>query len=180
MTILKGMNYMNDFYKGFPPPSWSNEPMDEPMDESDGSEQYVELKDYGPDPFVINIAEATVANDTYRTALWTGANLQVTLMSIDVNDDIGLEVHPYGDQFIRIEEGDGLVQMGESPDNIDFEEEVYDDDAIMIPAGMWHNIINTGNVPLKLYAIYAPPEHMRGTIHETKADAEEAENNYRK
>lgn len=138
--------------------------------------EFLELKDYGPEPFVIDIDKATKQNDTFRTALWTGNNLQVTLMSIDVGDDIGLEVHPMGDQFIRIEEGQGLVKMGDSKNNLDFEEKIYDDYAIMIPAGTWHNIINTGKQPLKLYAIYAPPEHPRGTIHKTKADAEAAEN----
>jgi mannose-6-phosphate isomerase-like protein (cupin superfamily) len=138
----------------------------------------IESKDYGPEPFVINIDEATKQNNTYRTALWTGDNLQVTLMSIAVGDDIGLEVHPKGDQFIRIEEGEGLVKMGDNKDKLDFQEEVYDDYAIMIPAGKWHNVINTGDKPLKLYAIYAPPEHPRGTVHKTKADAEAAEKSY--
>jgi mannose-6-phosphate isomerase-like protein (cupin superfamily) len=133
------------------------------------------LKDYGPEPFVINIEEATNQNNTYRTALWTGGNLQVTLMSIRVGGDIGLEVHPMGDQFIRIEEGRGLVQMGDTKDNLDFQKKVYGDYAIMIPAGKWHNIINTGDKPLKLYAIYAPPEHPYGTVHETKEIAEAAE-----
>ncbi|QHS24382.1 cupin domain-containing protein [Virgibacillus sp. MSP4-1] len=132
------------------------------------------LKDYGSQPFVINIDEATTANNTYRTALWTGEHLQVTLMSIDVGDDIGLEVHPNTDQFIRLEQGQGLVQMGDSRDNLTFEARAYDDFAVMIPAGKWHNITNTGDVPMKVYAIYAPPEHPFGTVHRTKADAMEA------
>lgn len=138
-----------------------------------------ELKDYGPNPFVIDIDDATNQNDTFRTVLWTGENLQVTLMSIDVGDDIGLEIHPEGDQFIRIEEGQGLVKMGDSEDNLDFQRKVSDDYAIMIPAGKWHNVINTGDKPLKLYAIYAPPEHPRDTVHKTKADSEAAEHNNR-
>ena len=137
----------------------------------------IQLKDYGPQPFVININEASKQNNTFRTALWTGEHLQVTLMSIDVNDDIGLEIHPDIDQFIRIEEGQGLVKMGPSKDKLDFEEKAYDDSAIMIPAGTWHNIINTGNKPLKVYAIYAPPQHPHGTVHKTKADAEATEEN---
>ncbi|RBW68334.1 cupin domain-containing protein [Bacillus taeanensis] len=135
------------------------------------------IKDYGKEPFVVNIDEVTKRNNTYRTALWTGNNLQVTLMSINVGDDIGLEVHPTIDQFIRIEEGQALVQMGDSKDQLDFEEEAYDDYAIMIPAGKWHNVINTGNTSLKLYAIYAPPEHPFGTVHKTKADAMASEEN---
>lgn len=132
-------------------------------------------KDYGPNPLVINIEDATKQNNTYRTALWTGEHFQVTLMSIDVGNDIGLEVHPTTDQFLRIEEGQGLVQMGDSQDNLDFEAEADDDFAIMIPAGKWHNLVNTGDIPLKIYAIYAPPEHPFGTVHETKAIAMAAE-----
>ncbi|MEH7887266.1 cupin domain-containing protein [Bacillus sp. JJ1609] len=135
----------------------------------------LEIRDYGREPFVVNIDEATTQNDTYRTALWTGKNLQVTLMSINVGDDIGLEVHPTTDQFLRIEEGQGLVQMGDSKDQLDFEEQAFDDYAIMIPAGKWHNVTNTGDKPLKIYAIYAPPEHPFGTVHETKEDAMAAE-----
>ena len=133
------------------------------------------LMDYGPQPFVIDIDEATKRNNTFRTILWTGDNFQVSLMSIPVGGDIGLEVHEDGDQFIRIEDGDGMVLMGDSKDNLDFQRRIEDDDAIMIPNGKWHNIINTGNEPLKLYAIYAPPEHPYGTIHQTKEDAQESE-----
>jgi mannose-6-phosphate isomerase-like protein (cupin superfamily) len=132
--------------------------------------------DYGPEPFAVNIAEATKQNNTFRTALWTGNYLQLTLMSINVGEDIGLEIHPELDQFIRIEEGQGIVLMGVLRDRMDFRANVYDDFAFIIPAGTWHNLINTGCIPLKLYSIYAPPQHPRGTIHETKADAQEAEN----
>ncbi|KKO54134.1 cupin domain-containing protein [Paenibacillus sp. DMB20] len=132
----------------------------------------ITLQDYGTRPFVVNIDQATEQNNHYRTALWTGKYLQVTLMSINVGEDIGLEVHPTTDQFIRIEEGQGLVQMGDSRDNLNFQVMAYDDYAIMIPAGKWHNITNTGNRPLKVYVIYAPPEHPYGTVHETKAIAQ--------
>ncbi|WP_120167763.1 cupin domain-containing protein [Thermohalobacter berrensis] len=164
----------NLYYRRCPYPYWFNTP----MYNSDFWKQPIELKDYGPEPFVVNIDEATKQNTNYRTALWTGENLQVTLMSIKVGGDIGLEIHPTVDQFIRIEEGQGIVRMGDSKDNLDFEARVYDDYAIMIPAGKWHNLINTGSKPLKLYAIYAPPEHPRGTIHKTKEDAEADERNY--
>lgn len=99
--------------------------------------------------------------------------MQLTLMSINVGQDIGLEMHPDVDQFIRIEQGQGLVKMGDRKDRLDFQASVRDDYAFIIPAGKWHNLINTGNVPLKLYSIYAPPEHPFGTVHKTKADAEE-------
>ena len=129
-------------------------------------------RDYGSQPFVVNINQATKQNNAFRTALWTGEHFQVTLMSIPVGEDIGLEVHPTTDQFIRLEEGQGLVRMGNSKDQVDFEQMVYDDDAVMVPAGKWHNIINTGTKPLKVYVIYAPPEHPFGTVHPTKASAE--------
>ena len=131
----------------------------------------VELKDHGGKPFVVNIARAARQNRYYRTALWTGKHLQVVLMSIAVGSDIGLEVHPRVDQFIRIEQGRGLVRMGERKDRLHVERSVSDGDAIMIPAGTWHNVINTGHVPLKLYTIYAPPEHPFGTMQRTKAEA---------
>ncbi|WP_088052065.1 cupin domain-containing protein [Virgibacillus dakarensis] len=136
------------------------------------------LKDYGANPFVININEATKQNNTYRTAIWTGNHLQVTLMSLHVGEDIGLEMHPNVDQFLRVEQGQGIVQMGKSRDNLSFQRRIFDDSAIMIPAGMWHNVTNTGNVPLKLYSIYAPPNHPFGTVHRTKADAMAAEEGY--
>jgi len=136
---------------------------------------YMRKTDYGPKPYVVNIEEATLGNETYRTALWTGENLQVTLMSIPPGEDIGLEVHPNGDQFIRIEDGKGVVKMGDRKDYLPFQTRVSDDYAMMIPAGKWHNVVNTGATPLKLYAIYAPPEHTRGTVHPTKADAQAAE-----
>lgn len=132
-----------------------------------------ELADYGPYPFTINIERATRQNNCFRFALWTGEYLQLTLMSINVGDDIGLEYHPDLDQFIRIEQGQGIVKMGDREDQLNFQEKVYDDFAIFIPAGKWHNLINTGRKPLKLYSIYAPPEHPHGTVHETKEDAEE-------
>ena len=137
------------------------------------SMRHPKLKDYGPSPFVINIEKITRQNDNFRLALWTGEYLQLTLMSINPDDDIGLEFHEDLDQFIRIEQGRGIVMMGDRIDQLDFRARVYADDAILIPAGKWHNLINTGRKPLKLYSLYAPPEHPRGTVHETKEDAEE-------
>lgn len=128
----------------------------------------IALRDYGPQPYVVDIDRATKQNKNYRTALWTGNHLQLTLMSIPVRGDIGLEVHPVIDQFIRIEQGQGIAQMGPSRDNLNFQRNVHDGSAIFIPAGTWHNVVNTGNVPLKLYSIYAPPQHPRGTVQATK------------
>ncbi len=139
---------------------------------------YTELKDHGPDPFTVNIVEATTQNDYFRTALWTGKHLQLTLMSIGVGEDIGLEIHPELDQFIRIEEGQGIVRMGDSRNRLDYQRMVTDDYVFIIPAGKWHNLINTGNTPIKLYSIYAPPQHPHGTVHKTKAEAVAAEEHH--
>lgn len=133
------------------------------------------LSDHGPEPFVIPIDRATKQNDTFRTVLWTGDHLQLTLMSIKVGEEIGVENHPNLDQFLKIERGQGMVKMGRSPENFDLQKRVGCGCAILVPAGTWHNLINTGNVPLKLYSIYAPPQHPKGTVHRTKADAMDAE-----
>ncbi len=131
----------------------------------------IPLRDYGPEPIVINIDKATKQNDTFRTALWTGNHLQLTLMSINAGGEIGAEMHPDTDQFLRIEQGQAFVMMGSSKENLNFQRKVSKDYAIFIPAGTWHNVINIGNIPLKMYSIYAPPKHPRGTVHVTKADA---------
>lgn len=130
-----------------------------------------EIKDHGPDPFVANIEEATLANNNYRTTLWTGKNLQVTLMTIQSGHDIGLEVHETTDQFLRIEEGNATVYMGDSRENLT-SWEANNDDAVIVPAGTWHNLVNSGNTPLKIYSIYSPPEHPHGTVHKTKEEAD--------
>ncbi|MHC1723165.1 MAG: cupin domain-containing protein [Aminipila sp.] len=127
-----------------------------------------DITDYGPEPFIVNIDKATKVNNNYRTALWTGNYLQLTLMSIKVGGDIGLEMHPNVDQFIRIEDGYGYVMMGESQDKLNYQRDVNGNFAILIPAGTWHNIINAGKKPLKLYSIYAPPKHPHGIVQETR------------
>jgi mannose-6-phosphate isomerase-like protein (cupin superfamily) len=134
-----------------------------------------QLTDHGADPYVVNIEAATVGNDTFRTALWTGQHLQLTVMSIESGGDIGLEVHEDRDQFLRIESGRGRVQMGPSEDDLPFDREVADDWAVCVPAGTWHNITNTTDEPLKVYALYGPPEHAHGTVHQTRAAADAAE-----
>ena len=179
-----GNTLMHTAYHMYPYPYAANTPIYNLNLRSQSPNQYlpyveqstnnpIVLKDYGPNPLVINIEEATEQNRSFRTSLWTGSYLQLTLMSINVGEDIGLEVHPDLDQFIRIEEGQGLIRMGDTEDNLDFQVNVRDDFALIIPAGKWHNLFNTGNIPLKLYSIYAPPQHPFGTVHETKKDAEE-------
>ena len=137
-----------------------------------------DYSDRGKKPVVENIEGMTVDNDNFRTTIWTGEKLQVTVMSIEPGDDIGLEVHEGIDQFLRIEEGTGLCQMGPTEDNLNFESEVKDDDAIFVPADIWHNVTNTGDVPLKLYTIYAGPDHLPGTVHKTHEDAENDPNEH--
>ena len=134
--------------------------------------------DFGPAAFVTDISKATLNNENFRTALWTGNHLQLTLMNIPAGEEIGLEMHPDVDQFLRIEFGHGLVQMGVNKEDLTLQKPVYDDFAVFVPAGVWHNLINTGNRPIKLYSIYAPPNHLRGTVHQTKAIEEAAEGNH--
>lgn len=136
------------------------------------------FSDHGPNPYVLNIEEATLANENFRTTLWTGEFLQMTLMSIPVGGDIGLELHTDTDQFLRLEQGRGRVQMGPSADEVTFDEEVADDWVVFVPSGTWHNITNTGAEPMKVYSLYAPPHHAHGTVHETQADAEHAEHDH--
>ncbi len=97
---------------------------------------------------------------------------------IKPGEDIGVEIHPDLDQFLRIEQGRGLVKMGNRRDDMNMQANVAEDDAIIIPAGTWHNLTNTGGAPLKLYSIYAPPPHPRGTVHITRADAMAAEEHH--
>lgn len=130
------------------------------------------FRDYGPDTFVINIEKATKMNNNYRTTLWTGQHLQTTLMNIKVGGEIGLEVHSDTDQFLQIERGFGLVKMGKNKDNLTYKKRVRSGYAIFVPAGTWHNLINVGNIPIKLYSIYAPPHHAKGTMHKTKESAD--------
>ena len=127
--------------------------------------------DYGPNPYVVDIRDLTSANELFRATKWTGKHLQMTVMAIPIGGEVGLERHDDIDQFIRIEEGDAVVMMGPSPEALDQTWEADDDFAIFVPAGTWHNLINVGDEPLKLYSIYAEPAHEHGTVHETAEDA---------
>jgi len=114
--------------------------------------------------YVGNIEEATMENENFRKVLYTAKHSQLVVMSIAPGEDIGEEVH-HLDQFIRIEQGKGKAILDGA------EHELEDDWAIVIPAGIKHNVLNTGEEPLKLYSIYSPPEHLDGVVHATKADA---------
>jgi mannose-6-phosphate isomerase-like protein (cupin superfamily) len=119
-------------------------------------------------PYIQNIEKETLENEFFRKEVFTGTYLQMTLMTLQPGEEIGAEIHDNIDQFLRIEQGSGRALVGET------EYDVSDDWAIIVPAGMNHNVINTGDVPLKLYSIYTPPEHPQGTIHKTKAEADTA------
>lgn len=131
--------------------------------------------DSGPGPFIANITQAARDNTAFRSAFWTGGKLQMTLMSIPVRGEIGFEMHPDVDQFIRVEQGRGRVIFGTNGITPTTQQPISRDDGVFIPAGTWHNVLNEGLRPLKLSSVYAPPNHPRGTVHETKADAEKAD-----
>jgi len=119
--------------------------------------------------FYGDIEELTVNDDNFRQVLYTGKHAQLVVMSLKPGEEIGSEVHEHVDQFFRFEEGRGKVVIAGE------EQEVKEDEAVIVPAGSEHNIINIGNKPLKLYTIYSPPNHPDGTIHKTKAEADEYE-----
>ena len=125
--------------------------------------------------WVGDIEKRTLENETFRTVLFTGGHAQLTVMRLAPGEDIGKERHPDRDQFIRIEEGQARVELGTREDEVDEAHDVSDDWALIVPAGTWHNVINTGTGELKLYSLYAPPEHPDRTVHRTKAEAAAAE-----
>ena len=131
--------------------------------------------DKGNAPYAFDISGATAENENYRTVLWTGKHLQLTVMSIPVGEETGIEMHPDLDQFVRIESGEGEVVMGRLKSNLGYRVELGAGFGILIPAGTYHNIVNTGNVPLKLYSVYTPKAHPFGTVDVTRADAEKRE-----
>ena len=118
-----------------------------------------------------DIERATLDNQDFRRVLYTAKHLQLVLMTLPPGCDIGEEAHEDRDQFFRIEEGEGMVKI----DGV--ENRVSDDYAVIVPAGARHNVINTGDVPLKLYTIYGPPEHRDGVVHKTKEQAERDHDN---
>ncbi len=130
-------------------------------------------KHFEKEPLVFNINCCSKNNNYFRTALWTGEHLQITLMSIPCGCDIGKEIHTDVDQFIKIQQGTAKVVMGKCENEPELCRAADANSGVVIPAGYWHNIINTGNTPLKLYSIYAPPQHPYDTVHKTKKDAEE-------
>ena len=122
--------------------------------------------------FVEDIEELTEDNKDFRRVLYTGKHLQLVLMALQPGEEIGEEVHEDHDQFFRVEKGKGEVWIdGERT-------KIKSDDAIIVPAGAKHNVINTGDKSLKLYTLYGPPDHKDGVVHKTKADAEASEEHF--
>ena len=118
--------------------------------------------------FVDDIEDLSESNRDFRRVIYTGSRIQLVLMSLQPGEEIGEETHGATDQFFRVEEGKGEVWIdGQAT-------QIKSDVAMVIPAGTRHNIKNTGEKPLKLYTLYAPPEHTDGTVHRTKADSEKA------
>lgn len=122
--------------------------------------------------FVADIAKLTEENSDFRHVLYTTKNLQLVLMVLQPGEDIGEEIHADRDQFFRLEKGEGEVWIDGARTAIKSEF------AMIVPAGARHNVKNTGKGPLKLYTIYAPPEHADGTVRATKSDAEAAEGHF--
>jgi mannose-6-phosphate isomerase-like protein (cupin superfamily) len=122
--------------------------------------------------FVADIERLTEENTDYRRVLYTGKYVQLVLMSLKPGEEIGAEVHEDRDQFFRVEKGSGEVHIE------GVRTSVKSDDAIIVPAGARHNVVNTGNEPLRLYTVYGPPEHKDGTIHVTKSDADAHEEHF--
>lgn len=122
-----------------------------------------------------DIDDETKENRNFRTVRYTGRHTQLTVMCIPAGEDIGREVHRRHDQFLRIEEGYARVELGPSEDEIEETHHLGADWALVVPAGVWHNVVNTGDAELKLYSLYSPPVHLDGTVHHTKAEADAAE-----
>ena len=115
--------------------------------------------------YVADIESLTEENGDFRRVLYTGKHLQLVLMTIAPGSEIGEEVHRDHDQFFRIEDGRGEVVID------GHRAKIKDDYAIIVPAGARHNVVNTGDKPLRLYTLYAPPQHRDGTVRATRADA---------
>lgn len=136
---------------------------------------YSDQMDHGPAVYVTNIERETLQNHHFRTAVWTGCHLQMTVMCIPPCGEIGLEIHGDTDQLIRVEQGTAAVRIGKCADKPDFQQNMCKGDAVFIPAGTWHNVVNIGRNALKVSSVYAPPNHPKGTVQHTKADAEKDE-----
>jgi mannose-6-phosphate isomerase-like protein (cupin superfamily) len=122
--------------------------------------------------WVGNIEAHTLENTNFRIVLYTGEHSQLTLMSVSPGDEVGWESDSHLDQFLRLEQGKARLDLGRSKEEVDESHEIEDDWALLVPAGIWHNVVNVGDTDLKLYSVYSPPEHPDGTVHATRSDAD--------
>lgn len=127
------------------------------------------------DPFVVDIEQATLGNENYREVSWTGEHMQLVLMSLAPGEEIHLEKHDDLDQFIRLEQGQAQVRMGQTRDDLTFESNMEEDWAVLIPAGFYHHVKNIGDTALKIYTLYAPGAHPEETVHKTYQEARDYE-----
>lgn len=122
--------------------------------------------------WVDNIETRTLENSNFRTVIHTGKHSQLTLMSIPPGGEVGWESHTHLDQFLRLEHGKARLDFGRTEGAVDESHDIEEDWALIVPAGIWHNVVNVSDTDLKLYSVYSPPEHPDGTVHQTKADAD--------
>lgn len=142
--------------------------------DGDGSREicnHCEIKcknEHGGEVFATNVSRMAYRNDSYRESVWTGDYLQMTVMSIARGGEIGVEMHGDTDQYIRIEHGSAIAMIGDNEKDLDKSYRLFSGDAIFIPAGYWHNIVNTGRCALKISSVYAPPHHPKCTVEKNK------------
>lgn len=128
-----------------------------------------QFSDTGKTPFIQNMIEMAKQNTNYREAIWTGEEMQVTLMSIPAgHGDIGMEIHPTHDQLLFLAAGTGTVQMGDHEDHITIKKTVKAGDTVIVPKNIWHNITNSGDAPMQVISVYAPVQHPAGIVQEHK------------
>lgn len=125
--------------------------------------------------WVDDVTKITLANRNFRTVVSTAQHTQLTLMSLNPGEDIGWESHPHLDQFLRLEQGTARLEFGRTKGKVEEAHQVEDNWAFIVPAGVWHNVVNVGTDAVKLYSLYSPPQHPAGTVHATRADADAAE-----
>ncbi|MBQ7368966.1 MAG: cupin domain-containing protein [Clostridia bacterium] len=132
-------------------------------------------RDRGKQPTVLCLRKETCQNKDFRATVWTGEHLQLTVMSIPVGGEIGLERHDELDQLLYIESGFAKIYLGKTKESLSCLGTGASGNAVLIPACTWHNLVNAQNIPVKLFSVYAPPQHPFCTVHKTKQEADLAE-----
>lgn len=120
--------------------------------------------EHGGEVYILNVSKSAYKNESFRESVWTGNYLQMTLMSIPCSCDVGVEIHNDTDQYIRVEYGYACLLTGCDPKHLDNKKKLCQGDAVFVPAGTWHNIVNVGRGELKLSSVYAPPHHPKCTV----------------